>query len=1233
MKIFFFLLSCCFLMVCAEVSAQPTTMLPMQDGYAVATCFSGTYAGQNLTMPVVLVMNVRNANIYAPVGANWSYAGLRYMDNQWAAQFLGEVFGIATNNAGDIFVTATSVYGGPTSTTNYIWGPGGPGGVYRINGTTGAVTVFKILPNTNSTSQPYASLGNICYDSKRNQFFVTNLDDGKIYRLDGVTGNILSTFDPFSPDGGTPGFCPLGERLWGIGYYNDSIYFCRWNQDGGNTSGSPNQIWSVGLAPSGAFVGTEHLDFNIPPYPGSAFSHPVSDIEFSQNGNMLLAERVWYGTTTNPLLPGPNLGGWAHQARLLEYHRVASVWTPFPYLTFATQKYQVGTFNNHTNSSGGCDYGYEKYDSVKGMVVDCDSSVWVSGDALHFGSGPPDPQIYGFQRFSQVGGNAASGTALSMFVDANNNTSDVNKNQIGDIDIFKHCGVQGCPPHSITVQAIAGNGTKECCYKLTIKDSLGGYTALSADVTDPLVMITGVGTTGLTGWGTSNTGMTGTWTPPGGTIPTGTTDGLILCLTTLTSPPITIVFTWYGADGSRCTDSIKFDCARVPPPFPPCITINSSNIICANTSATGNTYQWTFTFTNNSPFSCPPYNQPAGNISISSATMGVNVSPNFQNLIPPIGCGGTSLPITVTISGMDAKPGEAVCIVFHLKGVLIDSNGNCQWSCPCDTICFTLPKCKDCCEGFKKIISTASLTQSLTTNLNILASAGPAPIIHASATLVSAQIKRNPGPHCSATPWTPVSGYFTAPLQSTWGSAPFLPLISPAVPTPAELQYGTVPSGVSLSASPLLLTMQFPPPPANIWGCTDSLQFCIRYSFTDTNCVTCDTLICYQMRRSGVIFHQSGGLSDSLILNVPIPVGTEAGTPVVLDPDIPNFAKLRMTDQSNGSLTITVPLLGGIPENEMTVVGLAMRASAGVRVTSLNAIKAIDEVGQIKTTIAAGSQKSFPAVFDNYTKQNSFTCDVGIQIVLAGNPKDTLEFGERVLALAPGVKGGDVIGKDSSLAVKNVRTFALFLANGNQSKLPISSVKITAPADQQILAIGPPQDSQKNTISLARDHAGRSYIFQSAPKDMISLSGGEAFRPIYITVAGGSGKPVTLGYATMDADGNTLTEDSVTLLDPLSVVHKQDPPAMRTSAYLLPPFPNPAATTISFQVHLDVSDIVTVSVADVLGKEVGRVVSGERLNAGDNVFIFPTAELSGGTYYVTLHSSSGDDTKAFKVIR
>ena len=105
------------------------------------------------------------------------------------------------------------------------------------------------------------------------------------------------------------------------------------------------------------------------------------------------------------------------------------------------------------------------------------------------------------------------------------------------------------------------------------------------------------------------------------------------------------------------------------------------------------------------------------------------------------------------------------------------------------------------------------------------------------------------------------------------------------------------------------------------------------------------------------------------------------------------------------------------------------------------------------------------------------------------------------------------------------------------------------------------------------------------------------------------------------------------LTDPLTIVRKQDPPSRMKSSYLLPPFPNPAATKISFQLHLDESDVITLTVVDALGKEVGRLMTNERLNNGDHIFMFSTAELSSGTYYVILSSSLGKDTKAFNVIR
>ena len=37
------------------------------------------------------------------------------------------------------------------------------------------------------------------------------------------------------------------------------------------------------------------------------------------------------------------------------------------------------------------------------------------------------------------------------------------------------------------------------------------------------------------------------------------------------------------------------------------------------------------------------------------------------------------------------------------------------------------------------------------------------------------------------------------------------------------------------------------PPPSPISCCEQTIEFCIRYEFTDENCVTCDTLICYEI--------------------------------------------------------------------------------------------------------------------------------------------------------------------------------------------------------------------------------------------------------------------------------------------------------------------------------------------------------------------------------------------------
>ncbi|MFM1919273.1 MAG: hypothetical protein RLZZ303_907, partial [Candidatus Hydrogenedentota bacterium] len=150
------------------------------------TCFSGLQYPLPSTTPyaantsgfVMARINVQEPPVFPtppPVNdQNWQPP----MDHNeagvpWTANVLGQVFGIALDNATppNMYVTATSVYG------DFPAGPGGYGAVYRVDGVTGVVCVLATLPNAGP------ALGNICYDEVNSQLFVSNHEDGLIYRI------------------------------------------------------------------------------------------------------------------------------------------------------------------------------------------------------------------------------------------------------------------------------------------------------------------------------------------------------------------------------------------------------------------------------------------------------------------------------------------------------------------------------------------------------------------------------------------------------------------------------------------------------------------------------------------------------------------------------------------------------------------------------------------------------------------------------------------------------------------------------------------------------------------------------------------------------------------------------------------------------------------------------------------------------------------------------------------
>lgn len=407
----------------APVTSFAQSLLPMKRGMAVATC-AALYNRRNPNAPlfVVGVIDLRNPPP-ALVGRNWGPPMYHGPGDTWTSQNLGQIFGVCIDARGNIYVTATTAYGDrnglPSQTVAF--GPGGSGAVYKLDGATGAISTFAQLPNTGP------ALGNICYDAVHDQFFVTNFEDGRIYRLS-ATGAVLSTFDPYSPDNGAPGYAPLGERPWGIGVYGDRVYYGIWWQNEWRQN-DRNEMRSIGLRSDGEFDNDDRYEFHTSPYSDAGslvpYSSPVSDIAFSDDGRMLVAERTMSGDAS----PG------AHHSRVLEYGIGTGRWT-------YVQDLYVGNYTKMMpgNSAGGVDFGYGEYDPIGDSSHGCADVIWASGDALRLGGVNPDGStdaVYGLARIPSSGNSPADVSETSFYIDLDGEITQQDKRYIGDVEVFR----------------------------------------------------------------------------------------------------------------------------------------------------------------------------------------------------------------------------------------------------------------------------------------------------------------------------------------------------------------------------------------------------------------------------------------------------------------------------------------------------------------------------------------------------------------------------------------------------------------------------------------------------------------------------------------------------------------------------------------------------------------------------------------------------------------------------
>jgi uncharacterized repeat protein (TIGR01451 family) len=353
---------------------------------------------------------------------------------------IGQVFSVVLAEAEpgadpDIYAAATSLFGlqiiatGPDGKTVRLvrgapaarWAPGqfgldfggGPGTIWKIDGSTGAVTPFAtIRSGDGENSGP--GLGGLTFDSVSRQIFVSSLETGLMHRLD-LSGRELGVFDhglagrgalmlpqvPDDPgrrmdihdaafnaeDPQTWGYADKKRRVTGLAIEAGRLFYA--------IAEGPS-VWSVGLLADGSIGDDARLEIDVA---GTPENNPITTIAFDGSKAIYLTQRgdtvgsYDYATLARPRTSVVYRYTWDETAKS---------WTATP------DEYAVGMPSPHRATDGGAalSYGYEA--SGRAEFGSCRATLWTTGEALR--ANPKGDLINGLQGTAASNASPASAT-------------------------------------------------------------------------------------------------------------------------------------------------------------------------------------------------------------------------------------------------------------------------------------------------------------------------------------------------------------------------------------------------------------------------------------------------------------------------------------------------------------------------------------------------------------------------------------------------------------------------------------------------------------------------------------------------------------------------------------------------------------------------------------------------------------------------------------------------------
>jgi hypothetical protein len=329
---------------------------------------------------------------------------------------------------------------------------GSPGSVWKIDGATGAVSLFAdVKQDGKDNAGP--GLGAIAYDPKTTQFFVTDLETGLIHRL-GTDGSDHGTFDHGTSgrpkagldavaydatrrmsiekpefkveDPASWGFADPMRRVFAVAVQGERLYY--------SVAEGP-QIWSVGIASDGGFADDARLEIDVKDTPKG---NQITGMAFDGAGTLYLAQRgEIVGSYDYSVFAKPQ------ESVVLRYvwNETDQRWSPEP------DEFAIGLKSPHRSTEGGValNYGYDPDGNIN--YDQCGATLWTTGE--HLREGEDSDRVYkgGARIVHGLQGNDKNAVVPAnvppyetWFVDNDGLFLDGDVyGQVGDIAIFDPC--------------------------------------------------------------------------------------------------------------------------------------------------------------------------------------------------------------------------------------------------------------------------------------------------------------------------------------------------------------------------------------------------------------------------------------------------------------------------------------------------------------------------------------------------------------------------------------------------------------------------------------------------------------------------------------------------------------------------------------------------------------------------------------------------------------------------